>query len=359
LPGSQQPRPPLPKILRAEAAADWNARFEGKEGWIGGDGAASVVLGPQRILWLFGDTLVGKATDGKRTGAKMVNNSLGIQTGIGKDAAIRFHFGKTKDDSPAAMFVPADGKGWFWPLSGIRVGDKLFLSFMQIERTKDPGVFGFKSVASWLAVVENPDAQPEQWRVQQHKSPYGDFRAEHEQMWGSTLLHDDEHIYIYGYDHPRGKKGSTRRLVVARAPVKLLSDYQSWRFLTSKGWAEKSAELTPLADGLATEFSVSRLPDGKGYVTVYTEIGLSDRILGRFAAAPQGPWSEPLLLYRCPEMGKDKGVFSYAGKCHPWLANGNELLISYCVNTWDFGRLFREDAVYRPRFVRVSLGELK
>src|SRR5262249_2295869 len=69
-----------------------------------------------------------------------------------------------------------------------------------------------------------------------------------------------------------------------------------------------------------------------------------------------GPWSAPVLLYRCPEMGKDKGVFSYAAKAHPWAAAGNELVVSYCVNTWEFARLFRDDKVYRRKFVRVELG---
>ncbi|MGH7139770.1 MAG: hypothetical protein ACREHD_28855, partial [Pirellulales bacterium] len=100
--------------------------------------------------------------------------------------------------------------------------------------------------------------------------------------------------------------------------------------------------------------SVSRLPGGK-YLLVYTENGLSDRILGRTAAMPDGPWSEPVLLYRCPEMANDKGVFSYAAKAHPWTTEANELLISYCVNTWDFARLFEDNAVYRPKFVRVTL----
>ena len=55
-------------------------------------------------------------------------------------------------------------------------------------------------------------------------------------------------------------------------------------------------------------------------------------------------------------MARDKGVFCYAAKAHPWAATGNELLVSYCVNAWDFGRLFRDEAVYRPKFVRVELG---
>jgi hypothetical protein len=34
----------------------------------------------------------------------------------------------------------------------------------------------------------------------------------------------------------------------------------------------------------------------------------------------------------------------------------NLYLISYCVNSWEFARLFREEELYRPRFVRVRLG---
>ena len=59
---------------------------------------------------------------------------------------------------------------------------------------------------------------------------------------------------------------------------------------------------------------------GKGYILVYTGNGLGNRIVGRFARAAAGPWSAPMLLYRCPEMAKDKGVFCYAAKAHAWAA---------------------------------------
>jgi hypothetical protein len=88
---------------------------------------------------------------------------------------------------------------------------------------------------------------------------------------------------------------------------------------------------------------------------VYTENGLGDRIVGRFAESPAGPWSALVLLYKCPEMSKDKGLFTYAAKAHPWATSGEEILVSYCVNAWDFGRLFRDAEVYRPKFVRVKL----
>ena len=47
------------------------------------------------------------------------------------------------------------------------------------------------------------------------------------------------------------------------------------------------------------------------------------------------------------------------GEGPPWAAGGNELLVSYCTNAWEFARLFRDEKVYRPSFVRVRLAPAK
>jgi hypothetical protein len=346
--------PPGRSFASAKPAPDWEAKFAGKKGWIGGDGVYSVALGPKRVLWLFGDTLLGEVKDGRRGGAKIVNNTIAIQDGTGKDATIRFLSGKPKEDKPTAFFVPSDGKGWFWPQAAVVSGDRLFIFLAQIDKSGAKGVFGFKHIGQWLAVIENPNDKPEKWKLKQHKLPFADFTPGHELSWGAAALAEGEHVYVYGYAE-RGKGLGRRRLTVARAPAGKLADFESWRFRTSEGWSKKSADAVSLADGLATEFSVSKTPGGKGYVVVYTEIGLGDRIVARFADEPQGPWSDSVLLYRCPEMKKDKGVFSYAAKAHPWASGDGQLLVSYCVNTWDFWRLFRDESVYRPKFVRVKL----
>lgn len=345
----------IPNVAKAASALEWDEKFASKEGWVGGDGAYSVVLGPKRVLWLFGDSILGTVKDGKRTGAVMVNNTLAVQTGRGKDAEIRFIAGKTKDEKPAAIFIPQDGNGWFWVQAGVRVGERLVVFLPQIEKTGDGGAFGFKHIGQWLAVVENPDDQPEKWQIKQKKLPFAEFKPDRERSWGSALLADSDFLYVYGFDEARGKGAGKRKMTVARVPAMKLDDLGAWQFRTTDGWSDKPADSAPLAEGLSTEFSVSRMPGGKGLVAVYTENGLGDRIVGRFANAPEGPWSEPVLLYQCPEMAKDKGVFSYSAKAHPWAAADDELIISYCVNTWEFARLFNEEKVYRPKFVRVQL----
>jgi hypothetical protein len=348
----------VPSVLRAEPAPEWEAKFAGKKGWIGGDGVYSVVLGPRRVLWLFGDTILGTVKDGRREGAAMVNNTLAVQSGRGADAAIRFVTGTTKKGKPAAMFTPAEGEGWFWPQAAIRVGERLYLFLPRLVRTKNGGAFGFRQTDQYLAVVDNPDDEPEKWRVKQHRVPFAEFTRGRARSWGSAMLAEGDHVYVYGYEE-RGEGIGRRRLLVARVCRSEVDDFRAWRFRTAEGWSEKPEEAATLADGLATEFSSSPAPGGRGYVLVYTENGLGDRIVARFADAPEGPWSAPVLLYTCPEMAKDKGVFCYAAKAHAWAATEDELLVSYCVNAWEFARLFRDEKVYRPKFVRVQLRPAK
>jgi len=342
------------RVVKAEPTADWNARFNNTEGWIGGDGVFSALLAPQRVLFLFGDTLLGKVSAGRRRGATMVNNTVGLLSLADPHARLRFVSGSAGKDQPAAVFVPDEGGGWFWPQAAIDVKGRLFVFLAHIDKTGKDGPFGFKQIGQCLAAVDNPLDEPTAWRIKQRCLPFAEFEEKRERLWGAALLAEGDDVYIYGIDDRRKQLGS-KELIVARAPRDKLADFDAWRFQHDWQWVA-----TPTgeggADGFANEFSVSRLPEGQGYLVVYTDSGLSDRILGRVSASPAGPWSEPVVLYTCPEMAGDKGVFCYAAKAHPWAVRGNELLISYCVNAWDFGRLFDDNEVYRPRFVRVTLG---
>jgi hypothetical protein len=185
-------------VLQAEPVPEWDRKFAARQGWVGGDEAYSAVLGPGRILWLFGDSLLGTVQDGGRPGATMVNNTVAVQAGRGKDAAVRFVAGKAKDGKPAALFTPVDGQGWLWPQAAVRVDGRLFLFLQQIDRTRDPGVFGFKPIGQWLATVDNPDDDPEAWRVKQRKVPFAEFTPGRERSSGSAVLAAGTYLYVYG-----------------------------------------------------------------------------------------------------------------------------------------------------------------
>jgi hypothetical protein len=170
--------------------------------------------------------------------------------------------------------------------------------------------------------------------------------------WGAAVLRVGDDLYVYGTDERRGKGVPNRQMVIARVPVGSVGTFASWRFFRDGVWSEDFRNPSSLAGNIATEFSVT--PFRNGYLAVYTENGLSPRIMGRTADHPWGPWSEPAELYKCPEMDRDKRLFCYAAKAHPTLSSGQEIIVSYVVNSFDFWQVAREAKLYWPRFIRVT-----
>jgi hypothetical protein len=340
---------------KAEPAPDLNALFQPREGWIGGDGAFSIALSPRRTLWLFNDTWVGSVRNGKRVNATMVNNTLALQDGRDKDAKVQFIVCEDDNGKPAAFITPADKRGWYWPLAGAAKGDRLLFFLAQIEKSKSPGVFDFRQVGRWLGVVENPSDPPLSWRIAQRKVPCEIVSSRRELAFGAAVLHDGDYLYIYGTDEDKGPFGPARHLIVGRVPVDKAEDFAAWRFYRDGRWDADYHSASRLVGGMGSELSVSYLPDFKCYALVYTENGMSPRILARTAAAPWGPWSAATTIYQCPESGWDKKIFCYAAKAHPSLASGDELMVSYVANSFDIWQVAADARLYWPRFIRVPL----
>ena len=144
-----------PIYCEARTMPEMNALFEQTDNWIGGDGASSVALTPEKTLWLFCDTWVGNVRDGRRVNASLVNNTLALQDGHGAKAKLQFTVRHDANDKPTAFLVPEDGRGWFWLHSGACVDSRLYLFMMQMEKTDNRSVFGFRQRGNgweWLRI---------------------------------------------------------------------------------------------------------------------------------------------------------------------------------------------------------------
>jgi hypothetical protein len=108
---------------------------------------------------------------------------------------------------------------------------------------------------------------------------------------------------------------------------------------------------------MASELSVHRIAiqGRERYVMVYSELTLGPRILCRGAERIEGPWSEPVTLYECPEPMADKRMMVYSAKAHPELSAPGALLVSYSVNSTEFADVLAHAEKYRPRFVQVPM----
>lgn len=336
-----------------EIAQDYNRLFYREDGWTGSDIAFSLPLLDGRILWLFGDTWIGKIREGRHTDSTMVNNAIGIQQGLDPATARLEFFHGYKDGKPAAFIRPADGIGVFWlSHGGIHTDSGLYLFLSQIvDVPGDTSIWGFRAISIVMAKITNPLDDPNRWQVEQIKLPWAQFGpAGNSKAFGMPLLREGNVVYLYGLEH----KPFNRYLLVGRANVASLEDFSTWEFYTNGHWQPDFRKASRLCNHMGAELSVSYLPRFKRYVMVYTKDGLSEKILMRFATSPVGPWSAPVTIYRTPEMGWDKTYFCYAAKAHPELSRqDDELIVSYVCNSNDFWKMAADARIYFPKFLRI------
>lgn len=350
------PTPALAWVAQAgEALPEYDALFYRESGgWTGGDGILSVPLAPEITLWLYGDTSFGEIRDNKRRCPFcLANNSIALQRG--KDSAtarVEFFFGPPRDGKPTAFFAAPDGRGWLWPGHGLRAAQGLWLFFAQFERSDEPGLRWGKFVGAWLANVANPDESPASWRVTYSRIPWTRVAPESGNLvFGLAVLREGEEVYIYGIDEERTTSWNTRHLIVARVPEARLGDFDAWRFHAAGQWVDdwRAAGRAFVA---APEFSVTRQPSSGEFVAVYTESGLSAKILLRRAPTPTGPWGAAQTIYECPEAARDARNYCYAAKGHGGLSPAaDELIVAYAAQGTDDARL------YFPHFVRVRFAK--
>lgn len=201
----------------------YEALFQHPSGWTGGDGAYSTGLGSNRFLWLFGDTLVGEVRKDRRIISGMVPNSIAIQTGNEPQAASIDFF---PDGGSAPFLKPEDGLGWFWPYHALRSPEGLYFFLLQIEPADSPPPFGFRLVSTWLGHVRNPEDPPQRWIFSQRKIPWGNAQRQ----FGSFVLMKGDHCYIYGAVAELAKGRISWHMILARAPIRMLADFNSWFF---------------------------------------------------------------------------------------------------------------------------------
>ena len=338
---------------RAEEAPQYDRLFQQKNGWIGADGDFTVSLKNGLTLWLFSDTFIGEVRDGRRIHATMINNSAAWQHGIDPThSRVEFFYGKSTDGKPTSLVTPPDKKGWFWLFDGVMARGRLCLFLLQFERTDDQSGFGFRQIGTWLGEVSTPLAPPTQWHITYRRIPFAQSGPNGSRLFGSATLSQNGFVYVYGTDE---RKGSGRRMILARAPEGKLGDFSTWRFRTGSAWSPKVEEAEHLCGGIATEYSVSWLRTLRRYVLICTANGLSEKIIARTAPEPWGPWSPAKVVYLCPESKLGKQVFCYSAKAHPMLATApDELILTYAANSFNFTQVANDARLYWPRFVRVK-----
>jgi ketosteroid isomerase-like protein len=334
---------------RLEPWPEADRLFRADPRWRGGDGASSVDLGGERILWLFADSFVA-LHGGPRRDARMVRNSIAIQRGRDpRSAAMEFAWGE-REGEPRSFFHPHDRDErelWLWPASGQRVGARLVLFFFAVRPSE--GGLGFALDRSRAAFVDEPDAEPRTWRLRWIELP----GLPDDLLLGGGGCHvEGEHLYAAS---PRGENHVLHlvRWPLARVRAGELLDAEAW--CGAEGWkpiAEARPHMAPLFAPAQSELTLHR--SGERWCALHG-FGFGPAPLGiRTAPELTGPWSALQLLHRPAEAARAQ-ILIYAAKTHPALACEGGIAATYIANSLDFGALVADEGLYFPRFLRLRL----
>lgn len=325
-----------------EPAAPWpaaEALFHREPRWRGADAAYSIDLGGDRTLWLFGDTfVVPRGAANERRGSRMVRNTAALQ--IGRDpSTARMTFVWNDTGARPASWIAEDGDTWFWPLHGVRIDDAVTLFGTRVVATGEGGAFGFRAIG-WSAFrVRGIDGPPDSWTIARLRTP-----GTPGLVVGNGVLRRGEFVYAFAMREPGDHALSVLRWPIASFARGELLAPEWW---DGVGYRTNATPSTVLAAG-APEFTIVARDD---VLLLGQSLGFPAGDLAvRTATAPEGPWSEPVVVFTPPEARRDS-VLVYAAKLHAHFA-GDALCFTYATNSTDFARLVGDETLYFPRCVR-------
>ncbi|MEQ9423511.1 MAG: DUF5005 domain-containing protein [Cyclobacteriaceae bacterium] len=313
-------------VIRSEPFISLFTRFGG--GWTGGDATYSIELPDNRTLWMFGDTFLGEVNpDRSRSGSPFARNSFVIQEGNDLTTFVQ---------SDGSAFVSPSTEGWwYWPTDGTVHNDTLQVLLSAFRSTGEGGIFSFEYASIDLALFTLPDL--ELISIEQRI-------IDPTIAFGSCVVEDEDYIYIYGAE----RSGLNKFANVARAADGDIRN--EWEYFNGSEWVSDISESLGVVNDVSEQFAVFK--EGEKFYLVTHHHIFGKEIFMWDAPSPEGPWGNQRTIYCTPESEGDR--WTYNSFVHPQFTENGEILISYNINSFNFGDLFRNADYYRPYFIRVG-----
>lgn len=332
-------------VTSAERFPSLERKLRGTSGFVGGDSAYSIVLSPNKSLWLFGDSFIGKiAADGKRKDCKMVRNTVALDDPTKPAARPTFYV-----QEPAFFKC---GKNFYWPGDGLMYKGKLYVFMHETESApKQRPPFQFNPLHDHLMIVQNPMDSPPTWKIKE----YNFLNPSSNRQLGIATVLDGDYIYIY-LSNTAIRVGLWKNPTgVARLKKSDLEagKIENLEWLADGGWQPKPAFLDTMWEDGTSEMTVTKVSGLPGFFAFYLPFG-NNAIMMRHADRPDGPWSKPVVAYTLPKASKD--IFFYSAKAHPQYSKGKgEVALTYCDNSSVFSRVLNDAKLYFPTALKVKI----
>jgi len=332
------------------------------QGYLGADVAHSIPLDDERVLWLFGDTLIGSFVNDRRSVDIMPRNSAALVTMKGNVPEAIEWLGKR--DADFFVLPERDESCWFWPGTGFVLdGCLCILGYDVVESSGPCESLSFRVSGTHMYRIADFKGPPEDWKIESipftSESPTRSFFCSAYQVGA-------HHLHLLGFQHDAD--ASVRRIsaVMARIAIDEISKPQpSAKMEILSGskdapqWAPGDAAPVAIYRPGVSECSLYHdEPRGRFLATTYDTRDGVMRITS--ARAIEGPWCEPVTIFRIPEFRGPNIHHAYTMRMHPHLAaSRDEMVFSYVVNGKTLEQILDETDVYYPRFLRADLRQIQ
>lgn len=341
-------------MLKVKSVKDLGPQFTiNHHGMVGQDGSYSIPLHDGRVLWFFGDTIIGRRIPGeslwypggKAVGPKdmsgvggtekMLNNtgllssSDPIKDGINSFSYITDHSGRLKQLIPLNKDEDPD-RYRVWCMHGIEMDSTVYLFFIKVE-TIEEGIFpvNFTILGSGMAYGSMND-----WNFKRVEFDGSDLLWKIDQPHFASAVLGPEGDYLYLYGVLQGKD-KIQRCYLSRVKKQEILELDKYEYLSGimPEWSKCIEDAIPVFDGMPNEQSVSYNKYLGRYLAVHS-LDLSGKIVARTSLTPWGPWSEPCELFQVetdPSVQLPYPRLIYAGKEHPVIAkdDGKTIYVTY------------------------------
>lgn len=349
--------------------------------WKGADVANSVAVDSERVLWVFGDTLLAEpdtnTCDRFDNFGVLVHNSLALQTGTDPTTARIKHYWGERDGQPASFFSPSGDDSWFW-MGGVTVlGGQALVFLMHARSTVDAAHDGSSGksedtscaglnfeMLGWDARIATITPQsPDQWQWRSARLP-ADVTWHGILAGSSTVSAEDGYVYAWSAG-PAVLGGNP--VYLARWPVDaaMSGNLSEPQWHTAAGWKAQAA--------LGSEPPTAIVADGNNEVSVASKVWpqetqdwwwlQSSQVMNsslcyrsadsRFGFGECRPFFVPPELRKYPE----SSLLVYAVKFHPALSGQGDgaAIATYVVNSCSLKDIQQKCDLYYPQFIKLRV----
>ena len=333
--------PTLP--VNPSVSVEDNSFFTNHPYWRGADGGFTVKLKSGKVLWLFGDTLIDRDGTGDRENGRMIRNSIAIQQSNSLSAPILYAFQGTRKE-PKSYF-DTEGDSFFWPGNGIAIQDKLVIFLAEKEKLESGQ--GPRTKGWYVAIVNNPDANPNRWDIDyvQGTNTFGVL------VGIGQLLDAGDYVYAYSAKDPRPHRTYLLRYKKEDLIKGELDNVEWWIDDEWKANVESEPISSALFGGGPMTYSVHYEEKYQKYIQVLVGGEGPSDLLYRSSDTPYGPWSKTVTLYEAPLY--DTRLKIYGGRAHPEYT-GDGLIVTYNTNSQALAKEEKDNGVWFPKIIRVN-----